>query len=234
MGLVGVLHTWGRNLAFHPHVHYLVPAGVVAADGHTWLPVQHANFLLPVKALSRIFRAKFRDALRASDCFAQIPASVWQQPWVVHCQPVGDGWHAFKYLAPYIFRVAISNARILKLENGWVTFRYRSSDTQRTTFCTLPAEEFIRRFLQHVLPKGFVKVRYYGFFAPALRPRLAAVRQQLGGSPAGVPVPAPPQTAPLCPTCGCPMLRCFGAPLEDMAGNAPGASFEPAQEARPP
>jgi hypothetical protein len=234
LGLVGVLHTWGRNLAFHPHVHYLAPAGVVAVDGHTWLSAQHANFLLPVKALSPIFRAKFRDALRASDCFAQIPASVWQQPWVVHCQPVGDGWHALKYLAPYIFRVAISNARILKLENGRVTFRYRSSDTQRTTLCTLPAEEFIHRFLQHVLPKGFVKVRYYGFFAPALRPRLAAVRQQLRGSPACLPVPAPPQTAPLCPICGRPMLRCSDAPPVDMTGNVPGASLAPAQEARPP
>jgi len=231
LGLVGVLHTWGRNLAFHPHVHYLVPAGVVAADGHTWLSARH-KFLLPVKALSPIFRAKVRDALRGSECFAQIPPSVWQQPWVVHCQPVGDGRHALKYLAPYIFRVAISNARILKLENGQVTFRYRCSDTRRTTLCTLPGEEFIRRFLQHVLPKGFVKVRYYGFLAPALRPRLAAIRQQLSGSPA--PVPAPPQTAPLCPTCGRPMLRGPIAPPADATTNAPGAPLEPAQEARPP
>jgi len=178
LGMVGLLHSWGRNLSYHPHVHYLVPAGGVAPDGQTWLPSKK-NFLLPVKALSRVFRAKFRDALRQTDCFADVPATVWQQEWVVHCQPVGDGQSSLKYLAPYIFRVAISNKRILKLEDGKVTFRYRASDTGRLRTCTLPAKEFIRRFLQHVLPKGFVKVRYYGFLASGCRPRLAALRQQL-------------------------------------------------------
>lgn len=182
VGMVGVLHTWGRNLSYHPHVHYLVPAGGVAKDGQTWVPARK-NFLLPVKALSRIFRAKFRDALRQAPYFADIPASVWEQEWVVHCQPVGDGVGALKYLAPYIFRVAISNNRILKLSNGKVTFRYRTTDTGKLRACTLPAEEFIRRFLQHVLPKGFVKVRYYGFLGSGLRSRLAAIRQHLGCPP---------------------------------------------------
>jgi hypothetical protein len=180
MGLLGVLHTWGRNLSYHPHVHYLAPGGGLAADG-TWRPARQ-NFLLPVKALSRIFRAKFRDAWRkaAPDCFGDMPPAVWQQDWVVHCQPVGHGLSALKYLAPYIFGVAISNRRILKLAEGKVTFRYRTTDTGTLKTCTLPAEEFIRRFLQHVLPKGFVKVRYYGFLSSGLRQRLAAVRQQLG------------------------------------------------------
>jgi hypothetical protein len=178
MGMVGVLHTWGRNLSYHPHVHYLVPAGGVAADGQTWLPSRR-TFLFPVKALSRIFRAKFRDGLKGNDCLANIPAEVWEKEWVVHSKPVGNGTKALKYLAPYIFRVAISNNRILKLEDGRVTFRYRTSDTGKLRTCTLPAEEFIRRFLQHVLPKGFVKVRYYGFLSSGLRRRLAAIRQQL-------------------------------------------------------
>jgi hypothetical protein len=133
-----------------------------------------------VKALSKIFRAKFRDALHQTDCYALVPQSVWKQEWVVHCQPVGDGVRALKYLAPYIFRVAISNKRILKLADDKVTFRYRTSDTGKFKTCVLPAEEFMRRFLQHVLPKGFVKVRYYGFFSSGLRPRLADLRQQLG------------------------------------------------------
>ena len=217
LGLVGVLHTWGRNLAYHPHVHYLVPAGGVASDGETWLPARGANFLLPVKALSRIFRARFRDALRDTPHFAHLPAGVWQQEWVVHCQPVGNGLNALKYLAPYIFRVAISNRRILKVEDGRVTFRYRASDTGTLRTCTLPAEEFIRRFLQHVLPKGFVKVRYYGFFSPGLRQRLAAIRRQLDAAAptpdashpassaeaAGAP-PAltSPQSFVRCPACG--------------------------------
>jgi hypothetical protein len=177
VGMVGVLHTWGRNLCYHPHVHYLVPGGGLAEDG-SWAP-SRANFLLPVKALSRIVRAKFRDALRKADpgCFATIPAAAWHKEWVVHCQPVGRGQHALRYLAPYIFRVAIGNKRILKLAHGKVTFRYRPTDTGKLKTCTLPAQEFIRRFLQHVLPRGFVKVRYYGFLSHSLRHRLAAIRQ---------------------------------------------------------
>jgi hypothetical protein len=162
--MIGVLHTWGRNLSYHPHMHYLVPAGGLGNDGQTWLPARK-NFLLPVKALSKLFRAKFRDALKKHPCFGEVPTAVWCKDWVVHSQAVGNGEGVLKYLAPYIFRVAISNSRILKLANGKVTFRYQDSDTGRTRLCTLKAEEFIRRFLQHVLPKGFVKVRYYGFFS---------------------------------------------------------------------
>jgi hypothetical protein len=177
VGMVGVLHTWGRMLTYHPHVHYLVPAGGVDKEGN-WLSAQNA-FLLPVKALAKIFRAKFRQALQKSPCYEEIPAQVWQQPWIVHCKAVGDGGSALKYLAPYIFRVAISNNRIVKMSSTHVTFRYRSTKTGKTKTCTLSAEEFIRRFLQHVLPKGFVKVRYYGFFSPGLRSRLAHLRTQL-------------------------------------------------------
>lgn len=101
MGLVGVLHSWGRILSYHPHVHFLTPAGGVAVDGETWLPARR-DFLMPVKALSQLFRAKFRNALRKTELFRQIPASVWQRPWVVHCKAVGKGVGALKYLAPYI------------------------------------------------------------------------------------------------------------------------------------
>jgi Zn ribbon nucleic-acid-binding protein len=227
LGMVGVLHTWGRNLCYHPHVHYLVAGGGLACDGQAlrsnsgqaWLPARK-NFLFPVKALSRIFRAKFRDGLRQADCFADVPAEVWEKDWVVHCQPVGNGLTALKYLAPYIFRVAISNNRILKLEDGRVTFRYRASDTGKLRTCTLPALEFIRRFLQHVLPRAFVKVRYYGFLAPGCRQRLAALRQQLGRIAADPPSAAEADDAQvwpassissnhvvLCPSCGHVMQR---------------------------
>jgi hypothetical protein len=175
IGMVGVLHTWGRTLSYHPHVHYLVPAGGLSPEGDHWLSARH-NFLVPVKALSRLIRAKFRDALKKADLFDRVPAVVWQQDWVVHCQPVGQGQAALKYLAPYIFRVAISNRRILKVAAGRVTFRYRATETGRWQKCTLRAEEFLRRFLQHVLPKGFVKVRYYGLFSPSLRHLLPVIR----------------------------------------------------------
>jgi hypothetical protein len=178
MGMVGVLHTWGRTLTFHPHIHYLIPAGGLAADGQTWQPAQQ-DFLLPVKALSPIFRAKFRDALRDTECFTAIPAKVWQQDWVVHCQPVGNGRKAFEYLAPYIFRVALSNSRLVSGENNLVTFRYRDSNTGQSKLLSLDAFEFIHRFLQHVLPPGFVKVRYYGFLSPGARPQLALIRAHL-------------------------------------------------------
>lgn len=178
IGMVGVLHTWGRNLAYHPHIHYLVPAGGLALDGKTWIPARH-NFLLPVRALSKIFRGKLRQALRGTDCYKHIPAKAWEQEWVVHCEPVGSGMGALKYLAPYIFRVAISNNRILKLEDDQVMFRYRDTDTGQERRCTMGAEDFIHRFLQHVLPKCFVKVRYYGLFSPGFRKPLANLHKQL-------------------------------------------------------
>jgi hypothetical protein len=218
MGMVGVLHIWGRNLSYHPHVHYLVPGGGIDEDSKLWLPAAKI-FLFPVKALSRIFRAKFRDALKNSDCFAHIPAEVWQNEWVVHNKPVGDGTHALKYLAPYIFRVAISNHRILDMDDGRVTFRYRATDTGNLKTSFLPAGELIRRFLQHVLPKGFVKVRYCGFLAPGCRSRLATLRQQLASSTSN-PVPDSDDCEDessgaqdssdgkdvLCPSCGRPMM----------------------------
>jgi hypothetical protein len=219
VGMVGVLHTWGRTLAYHPHVHYLVPGGGLAEDGQTWLPA-NKNFFLPVKALSRIFRAKFRDALRSSDLFSSVPSEVWTKEWVVHCQPVGEGISALKYLAPYIFRVAISNKNILKANNEKVTFRYRPSDTKKFKTCVLSAQEFIRRFLQHVLPRGFVKVRYYGFLASGCRERLAALRQHLESLTPDLSLdgrvdhsgdgPSDADTldhAFLCPSCGQPMQR---------------------------
>jgi len=180
IGMIGVLHTWGRRLNYHPHVHYLVPAVGYDPDQLLSLPAKK-NFLLPVKALSKIYRAKFRDELEKTSLFENIPTEVWRQPWVVHCKAVGNGQTALKYLAPYIFRVAISNKRILKLAGGKVSFSYKARETKKYKTCTLSAEEFIRRFLQHVLPKGVVKVRYYGFFSSGLRSRLEIIRRHLAG-----------------------------------------------------
>jgi hypothetical protein len=213
IGMVGVLHTWGRNLAYHPHIHYLVPAGGWQDTENHWVPARH-NFLLPVRALSKVFRGKLQRALHPTDCYTRIPASVWQQEWVVHCEGVGSGRHALKYLAPYIFRVALSNNRLLKLEGDRVTFRYRATETGAEKRCTLDAEEFMHRFLQHVLPKGFVKVRYYGFFTATQRVRLTTLQQHLKqltpptSSPETQPKTDQAQVSPklLCPQCGQPML----------------------------
>jgi hypothetical protein len=218
LGLIGILHTWGRNLSYHPHVHYLVPAGGLSADRRTWLPAHH-HFLLPIKALSRIYRAKFHHALQRSNIANCIPANVWKHEWVVHCKPVGNGRTALKYLAPYVFRVAISNRRLIKLENDQVTFRYRSSATGKNMFCTLSADGFIHRFLQHVLPRGFVKIRYFGFFGASQRLLLANLRllletDTLSPSLAELPSPSsiPPKVTFLCPICGQALLHLYSIP----------------------
>ena len=185
IGMVGLLHTWTRNLAYHPHVHYLIPGGGLSEDQKDWLP-SRKNFFLPVKALSKLFRAAFQHALKKTAFYVNIPPKVWQQDWVVHCKAVGNGQAALKYLAPYIHRVAISNRRLLALspsesmENAQVTFKYRSANTGKNKTCRISAERFMQRFLQHVLPRGFVKVRYYGFFGARVRSRLTALQQEFG------------------------------------------------------
>ena len=203
IGMIGVLHTWTRDLSYHPHVHYLVPGGGLSDDQKAWLPSKK-DFLVHVRPLSILFRAKFRDMLSETELFRQVPAAAWKQDWVVHCKPVGNGRAALKYLAPYIFRVAIGNHRILKMENGQVTFRYKDRKSGEDQYRTLATEEFIRRFLQHVLPKGFVKVRYYGFFSSGNRPQLRHIRQLLGIDPdwQSKETVAPDEGAHLCPHCG--------------------------------
>jgi hypothetical protein len=197
---------------------YVVPGGGLAADGDAWRPARD-DFLLPVRALSVLFRAKFRDALQKTELFAQVPAEAWTQDWVVHCQPVGDGSRALKYLAPYIFRVAISNRRILSLDDDQVTFGYTDGRSGQRKTCTVGAEEFIRRFLQHVLPKGFAKVRYYGFYSPNQRDALSRVQELLQAPSTSVrkvqqSLDHPSDTTDFtCPGCGKPMhLVCIIRP----------------------
>jgi hypothetical protein len=174
-GFFGVLHTWGRTLEYHPHVHYVVPGGGLGADGTQWLP-SHAHFFVPVHALSNLVRAKFRDALDRAGVLAQVDPAVWLPDWVVHSQAVGDGRASLKYLAPYVFRVAIGDRRIVSCADGKVTYSYRKSGSNRWRKMTVDGPEFVRRFLQHVLPTGFQKVRHYGFLSPNSRRSLDLVR----------------------------------------------------------
>jgi hypothetical protein len=220
IGLVGVLHTWTRNLIYHPHVHYLAPGGGLHSDGQTWVPSQH-GFFLPVAALSKLFRAAFRRGLEKLKLFDQVPSRVWTKKWVVNCKPVADGQAALKYLAPYIHRVAISNRRLLSFDNrgsmetSQVTFQYRTSDTGQFKKCVLSLEQFFQRFLRHVLPHAFVKVRYYGFFGASVRRKLAVLQHRLGSQThASTEQPSASSQSNvdetpskiLCPTCGLPMI----------------------------
>jgi len=215
IGMLGVLQTWTRDLRYHPHVHYLVPALALTPDGKRWL-VGNSDFLVHVKPLSELFRAKFRAAVRQTPWVGQIDARAWAKPWVVDCRPVGSGARALKYLAPYIFRIALSNNRIEQVANDAVTFGYTEGKTGAHKRATLPVDVFIGRFLAHVLPKGFVKVRYYGLLAVGKRRLLAevrsilALRQAVAPPPrtAGAPEPlvAPPEAdVRRCPSCGQPM-----------------------------
>lgn len=166
LSMTAVLHTWGRDLSYNPHVHFVVAGGALSKDGSQWL-TSRVDYLVPVMALSVIYRAKVADALKEVGLLDEFPKDVWQAEWVVHSKAVGDGRAAMKYLAPYIFRVAISDRRIRSIETGpdglgEVTYEYRPVDGQRSKTMTVSAEEFIRRFLQHVLPSGFRKVRHFG------------------------------------------------------------------------
>ncbi|MFO7906804.1 MAG: transposase [Pirellulaceae bacterium] len=170
-GILAVLHTWTGELAYHPHVHLLITGGGVTPDGQSWQPAR-GQFLVPVRLLSRKIAALFREALRKEkpDVFATLPECVWHLEWVSFCKYYGHGNDAvLNYLSRYVFRTAISNARILAMDETHVTFRYkdRSNDTWRTV--RLPGVEFLRRFLQHVLPRGFHRVRYYGLWHPSQR-----------------------------------------------------------------
>jgi Putative transposase/Transposase zinc-binding domain len=212
LGFFGVLHTWGRTLEYHPHVHYVVPGGALSGEGDCWLP-SRADFLVPVKALSIVFRAKFREIMRRAGLLNGINPAVWQRDWVVDSQASGDGRQSLRYLAPYVFRVAIGDRRIISCDDAKVTFTYRRVGSNRPRKMTLDVMEFLRRFLQHVLPAGFQKVRYFGFLSPASRTSIEAVRWLVTLHNGGVftliaMLTAPPvePPAPRCPACGGLML----------------------------
>src|SRR5438093_9719158 len=207
-GVTGILHTWGRQLQYHPHIHYLVPGGGLSEDRTTWCP-SRANFFVPVKALSPIYRALFKDDMRQAGLLDLIDPQVWTIPWNVHSRANHNGPSAFTYLAPYVFRVAISNQRLVSLKDRTVTFTYRKVGSARLRTSHLDVMEFIRRFLQHVLPHGFMKVRHFGFLQASCAIPLATIRFMIvqahpsaGQPPLRTP---PPPLAARCPTCGAPM-----------------------------
>lgn len=208
-GLTGVLHTHGRSLVYHPHVHYIATGGGLAPDG-TWKPA-HEKFLVPVQALSTVFRARFRDELRQQlpDVFATIPPTVWKRDWVVHSEPVGDGKNALRYLSRYVYRPPVADSAIGEHDGDAVAFRYRETQTKKDRRMNLPATEFIRRFLQHVLPSRFMKVRHYGLHHSSRKTSLEFVRAMLclltgvELPPVAPSTPSPPPH--LCPRCATPM-----------------------------
>jgi len=176
LGFFGVLHTWGRDpMVYHPHVHFVVPGGGVREDGSAWQATPE-NFLFHHGTLIRVYKAKLADELRAAGLYDQVPAEVWQKKFVVDIKPVGNGQGVLKYLAPYVHRVAISDNRIVACDEQSVTYRYTPSGTHKSKERTVEGQEFIRGFLQHVLPRGLQKIRYYGWMAPSARFKVDAVK----------------------------------------------------------
>jgi hypothetical protein len=195
-GVLAVLHTWGQNLQFHPHVHCIMPGGGLSPDGTRWV-ASPRNFFLPFHVLNRVFRGKFLGGLRvalakgklrfAADRFERLLSAAVRTDWVVYAKShFARPEHVLKYLARYMHRVAISNARLLDFNNGMVHFRYKDyAHGNRKWVMTLTALEFIQRLLLHVLPTGFVRIRYYGILSNRHRhQKLEICRRLLGSSTA--------------------------------------------------
>jgi Putative transposase/Transposase zinc-binding domain len=176
VGVLAVLHTWTQQLLFHPHVHCLVTGGGVSDDGRDWHAARK-GFLVPSIALAKLVRGKLKAGLANKRPDLLLPDTVWTTPWVVHITRWGQGEQAvLDYLARYVFRIAITNTRIVGLDDRTVTFRYKQRKSSRWRTCRIDGHEFIRRFLQHVLPKGLHKVRYFGLWHPAKRQYAAQAR----------------------------------------------------------
>jgi len=229
IGFLSILHTWGQTLVRHPHVHCVVPAGGFSPDDQRWVHPKYAGFFLPVKVLSRVFRGKFVERLRRAYAREELdlggastalrtPArwhafvdALFRTDWVVYAKPAFGGPAAvLRYLGRYTHRVAISNHRLIAFDGEGVTFRWQdyAHDGQRRTM-TLTAMEFLRRFIQHVLPRGFVRIRQFGYLANACRmTRLALARALLACARESRfrDAPVTPAAAWTCPQCGAPMI----------------------------
>ena len=165
IGYLAVLHTWGSMLQYHPHIHIVIPGGAVSKDGEQWLSSRQDMFV-HTDPFAIIFRAKFRDEMENAGLLHKIDPSVWKKEWVVHNQPAGKGENTLRYLSRYVFRVAISNNRIKSISDDAIRFSYKDREKKTWKTMELKPMEFIRRFLQHVLPGGFMKIRHYGFLNP--------------------------------------------------------------------
>src|SRR3954470_19094783 len=240
IGFLSVLHTWGQNVLHHPHAHCVIPAGGLSLDHQHWVHPRYA-FFLPVKVLSRVFRGKFTAGLKKAfrrrqltfpgslqplaqeAAFRSFLRSLFRQDWVVYAKPpFGGPQHVLHYLARYTHRVAISNHRLVAFADAQVTFRWKDyAHHNKQRLMTVTAEEFLRRFLLHVLPHGFVRIRFFGFLANRRRKAFLPVCQQLLRMPKpSCPNADQPQgsSAPLweCPRCGGSMLLLQSFPAAEL------------------
>lgn len=211
-GFTAVLHTWTRQLAYHPHLHVIMPGVVLSEDGLSLRRAKGAKYLFPVKALGAAFRHRLmklimtRDKAEGTRHLSQIDPHLWRIPWIVDSRGVGNGQAAVRYLARYVNKTALSEQRLLGYDNhGNLRLNCQSSATGEWTSITLSPDEFLRRWCQHILPKGLMRVRHYGFLSAAAKAKLARLRHILGE----LTPPRPPALEPpviKCACCGKPML----------------------------
>jgi hypothetical protein len=201
IGFSSILHTWGQNLMYHPHIHCIIPSGGLSIDGKRWISSKK-KFFIPVKVLSRKFRGKFLfylkrlyyrnilkfvgqiEELNNEDIFLNLINNLYKKEWIVYCKPpFKNPSYVLEYLGRYTNRVAISNNRIIAINNGIVTFKWRDyKDNNKVKFMTLGVEEFIRRFLMHILPERFVKIRHYGILSNKNRSSKLEICKRLTGA----------------------------------------------------
>ena len=206
IGLLAVLQTWTRDLRYHPHVHCVVPAGGLSADALRWVRPKNCDYFLPQAALALRFRTRLKQALQQNhpEVFRLIATVAWSLDWVADVQPVGSGEPALKYLAAYVYRTAFSTERILSDDGHHVTFSYRDRKTRDPGTVRLVPEAFLHRFLQHVLPKGFQRVRSFGWLSAAAKAKWERILALLDWKRPAL-VATAPRPPPHCPTCKKPM-----------------------------
>jgi hypothetical protein len=248
IGITAVLHSWGSAMTYHPHIHMIVPGGGISLDGKRWV-ASRAGFLLPVRVLAKLFRRllltrlqelhvtgqlqffAYHLGLRDRRAFLRYLAPPRKKRWVAYAKPPFSGPEAvLAYLARYTHRVAISNHRLIAFDNTGVTFRYkdyRRDHAERRRIMTLGTDEFIRRFLLHVLPKGFHRIRHYGLLASGRRKANVARARELLLAPEPAKIlesPPPPHPRPPCPCCGGRMVMIETFPRAAQARAPPSSS----------
>ena len=211
IGFIGILHTWGQNLCLHPHIHCVVPGGGLSPDGSRWIPCK-PGFFLPVRVLSKVFRGKFIDLLKkarhqgklvgveSNESFGHLLNASVKHDWVVYAKPpFGGPDQVLKYLARYTHRIAISNRRLVSVDDQNVTFNWKDyAHGNRPRTMTLDGGEFLRRFLLHAVPRGFMRIRHFGFLANRVRTQnLETCRRLLAADK-----PQDRQESPICLTQG--------------------------------
>jgi hypothetical protein len=210
IGMTGVLQTWTRDLRYHPHIHYIVPAAALTPTG--LIRPRNPDILVPVKPLALRVRHRLRAALKAADfkLYLTIPSRAWRKPWITDARHAGRGDTALGYLARYVQKTALDSARVTALTHTHVTLTWTDRRSGQRREQALTGHDFLQRFLQHVLPRGFTRVRHFGWLSAAARRQYERARTLLRAAAAG-PAVLPPPRPPACPCCGRPMtfLRCL-------------------------